>query len=36
MTSLSTPRFTLPQLPAVAILIDSGTISSGEAIAVSF
>ena len=27
---------TLPQLPAVAILIDSGTVSSGEAIAVSF
>ncbi|MBB5327516.1 S41 family peptidase [Tunturiibacter gelidoferens] len=26
----------LPHLPAVAILIDSGTISSGEAIAVSF
>ena len=30
------PPLTLPQLPAVAILIDSGTISSGEAIAVSF
>jgi carboxyl-terminal processing protease len=27
---------TLPQLPTVAILIDSGTISSGEAIVVSF
>jgi carboxyl-terminal processing protease len=30
------PPLTLLQLPAVAILIDSGTISSGEAIAVSF
>lgn len=30
------PPLTLPRLPAVAILIDSGTISSGEAIAVSF
>jgi carboxyl-terminal processing protease len=30
------PPLTLPRLPAVAILIDSGTTSSGEAIAVSF
>jgi hypothetical protein len=30
------PPLTLPYLPNVAVLIDSGTISSGEAIAVSF
>ncbi len=30
------PPLSLPQLPAVAVLIDSGTASSGEAIAVSF
>ena len=30
------PPLTLTELPSVAVLIDSGTISSGEAIAVSF
>jgi carboxyl-terminal processing protease len=36
MTQVKDAPLTLPNLPPVAVLLDSGTISSGEAVAISF